>query len=120
MNSKGLKSYGFGKWHEFSKKNGAKLLESLPRQKSVYAIKYETAFGRFKGKSDLMYFGSSADKIRGLRGRIRSYFKPGKTQKTSRRINKLLKKMTGLKISFVTVSNAKNPRKLEKKTAERI
>ena len=113
MNSKSLRGDGFGPWYEFSIPNEDKLLRSVPREKGVYVIKYKRSFGRFLGKSDIMYFGSSEEKKRGLRGRIRSFFHPGKTQETSQRINEWMKATNGLAISFITRCGRKKPRELE-------
>ena len=113
MNSKDVRRYGFDKWHEFSIRNEHRLLRSVPQEKGVYVIKYEHHFGRFKGKSDIMYFGSSQDEKGGLRRRIRFFFHPGKTQKTSKRIHEWMKRINRFEISFITRCGGKKPRKLE-------
>ena len=113
MNSKSLRSHGFRSWYEFSIRNEDRLLRSVPREKGVYVIKYERQFERFKGKSDIMYFGSSEDKKHGLRRRIRFFFHPGKTQTTSKRINEWMNTINGFEISFITRCKRKKPRTLE-------
>ena len=113
MNSKDVRRYGFDKWHEFSIRNEHRLLRSVPQEKGVYVIKYERHFGRFRGKSDIMYFGSSEDKKHGLRRRIRFFFHPGKTQTTSKRINEWMNTSNGFELSFITRCKRKKPRALE-------
>ena len=114
MNSRQLGSRGFRGWYGLGQDDREELLKSVPRKKGVYAMKYQTQFGRFRGKSDLLYIGSSVEKKRGLRGRIASYFHPGKTQKTSQRIHDLLQDTPGVNISFLAAPKVKDPRKREK------
>jgi len=118
MNSKNLRVLGFHEWFEFSIKNADRLLHWLPREKGVYVIRYKNHFGRFKGKSDIMYLGSSVEENDGLRRRIRFFFKPGKSQKTSKRINKWLRTIQGFEISYITVSKGKKAREIEAKLRE--
>ncbi len=75
---------------EFSLRNESRLLESLPKEKGVYAIKFKKNFCRFKGKSDIMYFGSTTNENGGLRTRIRFYFHPQKGQETNIRMHEKL------------------------------
>ena len=115
MLSKDLKKQGFTEWHVFSLEKETELLDSLPKKKGVYVIKYERAFGRFKGKSDIMGFGSSIGKKGGLRRRIRFYFHPGERQRKNTRICHWLGKTRGLYISWVTKVSDKRITDLEHK-----
>lgn len=113
MTSKDLAKYGFMTWHEFSMQNKTGLLQILPRQKGVYVIRYKKSFGRFKGKSDIVYFGSSINKIGGLRKRIWSYFSPGKTF-GMRRKKKWIKEVGKLEFSFLVMTDNEKIRGLER------
>lgn len=115
MNSNSLKKYGFKKWRSFNMNNKRRILDILPYSRGVYVIKNKGTFGRFKGKSDIIYIGSSISKNDGLRGRISFYFNPGSTQETSKRIHDLLKKTNSLAIAFVVRSQGTEAKKLEKK-----
>jgi len=89
-NSENLKKWGFTQWHRLNfenKENLLKELNELRPKTGVYAIKSDKSFGRFFKNSDIVYIGSSRDKKSGLKGRIKHFFKPGITQKTSKRIN---------------------------------
>jgi hypothetical protein len=59
MQSKYLRKFGFKKWQKFSFENETDLLACLPKGKGVYVIKHKSAFGRLKGKSDIVSFGST-------------------------------------------------------------
>lgn len=111
MISGSLKKYGFRNWYKFTIDKEKDILNILPYDKGVYVIKNKIIFGRFRGKSGILYIGSSID---ALNSRIRFYFKPGPSQETSKRINELMKKTKGLKISFIVSTNDKEIRKLEK------
>lgn len=113
MNSKDVRRDGFGPWYEFSIRNERGLLDLIPQKTGVYVIRYKSYFGRFRGKSDIMYFGSSEDKKHGLRRRIRFFFHPGKTQTTSKRINEWMNTINGFELSFITRCKRKKPRALE-------
>ena len=119
MYSRDLRKYCFGDWQRFSVKDQKRVLHSLPKKEGIYAIRYRKLFCRFKGKSDIMYLGSSMNKTSGLQGRIRFFFKPYKEQKTSLRINKILKSIDGLEIAFSANPKGKNFRCLEKKLLQR-
>jgi len=68
-----------------------KCVKKTPKQPGAYVIRKGGGqrFGRLRGKSDILYIGSTEAKG-GLRQRLRQYLHPGPTQWTNRRINKLL------------------------------
>jgi excinuclease UvrABC nuclease subunit len=86
------------------KKLNKKVLNDLPRHNGVYVIIYKKQFGRFKGKSDIVYIGSASGNSN-LKTRISQYFSPGQTQRTNQRINKLIKKMDDLSIALCCCNN---------------
>jgi len=65
------------------------ILEKLPASSGVYIIRNKKCFGRLIGDSDILYIGK-ADNKKGLKHRIKFYFKPGINQRTSKRINALI------------------------------
>lgn len=114
MNSQELTKYGFDSWHKFNFELMDTILELIPKKSGAYVIRYKELFGRFKVKSDLLYFGSAINKLGGMRARVKHYFKPGPTQETSKRINKFMQKIKGLEISYVVVEDNKKARQLER------
>ena len=67
-------------------------LENVPAQPGVYVIRVAgRKISRLRGKSDIMYIGSSTGKG-GLKIRLGFYLRPGIRQYTSQRINRMAKK----------------------------
>lgn len=89
MDSKQLKQRGFIGWFPFNEN----VIANAPGQLGVYVLRraYGKRFGRLRGKSDILYIGST-EAEKGLRQRLRQYLHPGPTQWTNKRINELLKK----------------------------
>jgi len=112
MNNEDLKSFGFARWIGFSLLEESVVLENLPKHIGVYAIRDKTGFGRYRGTSDLVYFGSAINQ-NGLRQRIRLYFHPGPTQQTSQRIHRILEEITTLQIAWVLSSEKEEAKSLE-------
>lgn len=96
----------FSEWKNFNKDN----IEKAPSKQGVYILRKNggQSFGRLKGKSDLLYIGST-EANNGLKQRLKQYLNPGPTQWTNLRINKLLKKYN-VEVSWC-LSN--EPRNLE-------
>jgi excinuclease UvrABC nuclease subunit len=113
MNSKDLARLGFSDWRGFSLSEEKRLLSSLPKKMGVYVIRDSSQFGRYHGKSDIVYIGSSTSSD-GLRRRIRFYFHPGLTQHTSKRIREMLNQIQTLKIAWVQSAVPGQARALEK------
>lgn len=113
MNSTDLADLGFRSWRSFSLSDEKNLLDSLPRQMGVYAIRDTFHFGRYRGDSDIVYFGSTINSD-GLRRRIRFYFHPGPSQHTSQRIRKILDQIPTLQIAWIQSEMPKEARSLEK------
>ena len=116
MNSKGLSKYGLINWLSFDLDKFEHFREQLPKKCGVYVFRYYCSFRRLRGKSDILYIGSSIGEM-GLRVRFRSYAKPGVTQETSKRINRLLKRYPKTQIAFVT-KGKKDWRKFESSLLE--
>ncbi|TET42704.1 MAG: GIY-YIG nuclease family protein [Dehalococcoidia bacterium] len=91
----------------------SQLLGKTPDSDGVYIIRSSQPFGRFRGESDTVYVGSSANAQGGLKRRIRFFFHPGPSQHTSKRIKALLDLGGKLQISFHTCT-AQKARSLEK------
>ena len=113
MNSAKLAEFGFANWNDLSLAGEKSLLASLPRSLGVYVIRDTTEFGRYRGKSDLVYIGSATGKD-GLRKRIRFYFHPGPTQATSQRIHRMLNIVETLQIAWILSNSAADATSLEK------
>jgi hypothetical protein len=105
MQSKTLKEEGFTCWIKFNQENKEELKKILPQITGVYVIKCKKLFGRFNGKSDIVYIGSASSQSN-LKKRILQYFSPGRTQITNLRINKLINKVDDLSIAFLCSTNA--------------
>jgi len=114
MNSQDLAKHGFTRWAAFNLAEEGALLATLPSRPGVYALRWSRVFGRFRGESDIVYIGSAIN-ARGLRKRIRHYFRPGKTQRTSQRIRQLLGLLNDLEFSWVERSDPVEARSLERK-----
>jgi excinuclease UvrABC nuclease subunit len=69
-------------WAAFTRVSERALLSSLPTLPGVYIVLLPEAEARRKGASDIAYIGCAANQ-RGLRGRVRQYYHPGPTQRTS-------------------------------------
>lgn len=93
MNSKDLSNNGFRVHSELSLSNPAldAIIADLPITIGVYAMVASHIFGRLNGQSDILYIGSATRERKGLKGRVKQYIRPGRTQKTSLRINANLK-----------------------------
>lgn len=67
------------------------VLSVLPKKSGFYIFRLANShyFGRLKGNSDILYIGSASTT---LKRRIKSYFNPGRSQKTSIRINSMMEK----------------------------
>lgn len=92
MTSEDLKNNGFRVYCEFSLSSPEikSIADNAPTAIGTYAMVASTKFGRLQGESDILYIGSATNKKKGLKSRIKQYIKPGKTQKTSLRINRSL------------------------------
>lgn len=112
MRSADLSSYGFEVWRAFSRIGEKGLLSALPEESGVYAIRCCREYGRVSGTSDILYFGSATNQ-RGLRGRVRQYFHPGPSQRTNRRILKLVGECSDFEISFVLTACPEDAKRLE-------
>jgi hypothetical protein len=99
MRSDDLDGHGFGAWHPFNKKSKAALISALPAKHGTYAIRCSKDYGRSRGVSDILYFGSAANHG-GLKNRIRQYFSPGPTQTTNIRILALVGDCSDFQIAF--------------------
>ena len=86
MDSSNLQRHGLDRWFPFTEE----VLSQIPRSTGVYVLRTPNAkpFGRLRGYSDILYIGSSEAS---LKRRLRFYFHPGPTQRTSIRINRMLK-----------------------------
>ena len=113
MKSTDLLPYGLQVWHEFTLQSRQILNSILPPVCGVYVMRYRQPFGRFIGESDIVYIGSATQQNRGLSGRILSYFKPGPTQNTNKRILARLQKHD-FGLSFVECSDSVSARELER------
>jgi len=80
---------GLSDWFSFDEQ----ILKQTPDQRGAYVFRSVggRSFGRLKGKSDILYIGSTTSK-RGLRQRFYNYLHPGPTQWTNQRIHDLLKR----------------------------
>lgn len=107
MSSTSLKK--FSKWLPFVKNT----LSAIPDKEGLYILRINRKIGRLKGNSDILYIGKSTS---GLRSRLSCYFKPGKTQYTSKRVYSYLRKHVGIRIAFVIDGN---PRKVERRLIQR-
>ena len=103
MNSSNLKKFfnEFSDWYPLAHPRA-------PPQKGAYIIRKAggKAFGRLRGKSDILYIGKSEGKG-GLKRRLSFYLRPGKTQWTSRRIHEMSKKYE-MEIAWCPSSEPKN------------
>jgi len=82
---------GCSEWRKIIPDNYEGLLFWLPALPGVYVMRYDQAFGRFQGVSDILYVGKTDNK-NGLRERIRQHLEPGPTQWTCQRVNAFLNK----------------------------
>lgn len=89
MNSAQLGQKGFSLWYPFNEQS----IKNAPKRWGAYVIRTTggKSFGRLRGKSDILYIGSTKNK-RGLNQRLTQFLNPGPTQWTSQRINKFIKK----------------------------
>ena len=85
-----------------------KIIRHVPKHPGVYVIRNSQGrcFGRLKGKSDILYIGSTQAK-NGLRQRLQQYLHPGPTQWTNRRINQLVEKYQ-MEVSWSLSSEPRN------------
>lgn len=113
MMSKDLQKQGFVEWLPFTVGHKSQLLGKVPNSDGVYVIRSCRPFGRYRGHSDIIYVGSSANATRGLKGRVSFFFRPGPSQYTSKRIKALLDRAEELEISF-RICPAVEARSLEK------
>ncbi len=106
MNSTQLKNIrkNFSEWHPFNEQ----YLKKAPERHGIYVIRKSEGqcFGRLRGKSDILYIGSTEAKG-GLRQRLRQYLHPGPTQWTNKRINKLLIKYK-MEVAWCTCNESGN------------
>ncbi len=88
-------------WIDFNSQN----ITAVPTKPGVYIIRMKNGvqFGRLRGRSDIIYIGSTE---KGLRGRLRQYLKPDRTQATHQRVNQLMKRY----IFEVAWSEDENPK----------
>lgn len=112
MQSGQLGGNGFTEWHRFGRNRQEDILPELPLRTGVYIIRRKTAFGRFIGKSDIVYIGCSVEKKRGLRGRVHQYYQPG-NRTTAKRISLFVSRMKDLELSY-TVTSASAARQVER------
>jgi hypothetical protein len=108
-----LQELGFIEWLPFTLVEQSRLIGELPQSDGVYVIRSSRSFGRYRGESDIVYVGSSANATGGLKGRVKFFFRPGPSQYTSLRIKALLDRAEELEISF-RICPAMEARSLEK------
>ena len=113
MTSHDLRRLGFDRWLPFTAEAKSHLLNNIPDRDGVYIIRSSQPFGRYRGQSDIVYVGSSANATRGLKGRISSFFRPGPSQYTSKRVKALLDLAEKLEMSF-KICTSVEARNLEK------
>ena len=84
MNTKdaNFKELGFDIWRRWDS-----CINFIPDKTGVYVFRLNGEFCRLKGKTDILYIGSSKST---LKKRLRFYNKPGPSQPTSQRLHKLL------------------------------
>ena len=103
-------------WHPLLVNDTGKLCKLVGTKKGVYIMRLKSHnFGRLHGASDILYIGSTTA-LKGMASRIRGYLKPGSSQFTNIRINKLLQ--TGMVVEIATIPND-HPRDLEHKLLEK-
>ena len=61
MLSEDLQKRGFIEWLPFTLVEQSRLIGELPQSDGVYVIRSSKSFGRYKGESDIVYVGSSAN-----------------------------------------------------------
>ena len=88
MKADDLHDLGFSAWAPFNKAHKGLILDNLPELPGLYAIAGPSQAQKL-GNSDLVYIGCAANQ-EGLRRRVRQYFHPGSSQRTSQRINSLV------------------------------
>ena len=85
----------------------------IPRSQGTYILRLAggKSFGRLSGVSDILYIGSTINK---LDERVYQMIHPGPTQSTNKRITRLIQKYQ-IEISWCTLlPNSLTPRKFEK------
>lgn len=112
MNSTDLIPPGFREWAPFNLQAEKVTLAHTPRQCGVYVVRSPRPFGRFRGESDIVYVGSASN-ANGLKRRIRSYFHPGPSMRTSLRIRSKLDLIDDLHISCRITLASEDPRDIE-------
>ncbi len=112
MNSADLLGRGFQTWKPFRLSQESSLLAGLPNEPGVYVLRSPRPFGRYRGSSDIVYIGSTADS-KGMKHRIRFYFHPGPTQETNMRIRGKLDLVDDLEIGWKSTADPELARCLE-------
>jgi hypothetical protein len=95
---------GVSEWHLFNKET----VKSASKQSGIYIFRMAQSkcFGRLKGKTDILYIGSTEGK-HGLRERLQQYLRPGPTQWTNKRIHAMAKKYD-MEIAWCLCGEASN------------
>ena len=95
---------GISEWHPFNEES----VKSAPKQSGIYIFRMAQSkcFGRLKGKSDILYIGSTEGE-HGLRERLQQYLRPGPTQWTNKRIHEMAKKYD-MEIAWCLCGEASN------------
>jgi len=113
VNSKDLRTQGFRDWMVFHHDHLDELIKMLPTTAGVYVIRRKgKPFGRFDGKSDIVYIGRASES-HPLRRRIRQYFSPGPSQATNWRVHEQILSKEGFQISWIGCASTSQAEKLE-------
>lgn len=107
MDSASLANGGFVLWLPFNLSGERRLLEQTPQRFGAYVVRRRIPYPRAVGESDVMYIGVAANE-KGLQQRLRQYFHPGATQRTSKRILAIVGNSDQYEVAWVcTESRAK-------------
>lgn len=108
-----LRERGLASWMAFTKTSEREVIGTLPSSHGVYVILLGVSEPRRRGMSDIAYIGKAGNQ-NGLRGRVRQYYHPGPTQRTSRAMNeRLCAPGCVLRIGVLTTGSASEAALLE-------
>jgi hypothetical protein len=110
MDSEELKNYGVKLWYKLSDNLG-NLKQKIPKEPGIYVFRLNRALDKLKGKSDILYIGSSKNLQKRL---IKNYLK-GWGGLTTKRIHEYLIKRNYRNYVEVGCKVARNYRDMEKK-----
>jgi len=110
MDSGELKNYGVKLWYKLSDDLG-NLKQKIPKEPGVYVFKLNRYLEKVKGKSDILYIGSSKN----LQKRIINNYLKGNGGLTTKRIHNYLIKRNYINFVEVGWEITKNYKNLEKK-----